>query len=81
MKLPRDISGSEFAQKLSRLGYTITRQTGSHIRLTTNQNGEHHITIPSHQSLRIGTLASILNDVATHLDIEKSKLIEELFGK
>lgn len=81
MKLPRDISGSELAQKLSRFGYTVTRQTGSHIRLTTNQNGEDHVTIPSHQSLRIGTLSSILNDIATHLEIEKSKLIEELFGK
>ncbi len=81
MKLPRDISGNELAQKLSRYGYTVTRQTGSHIRLTTNQNGEHHITIPSHQSLRIGTLASILNDVASHLEIEKLKLIEALFGK
>lgn len=35
MKLPRDISGLELANKLAVLGYEITRQNGSHIRLTT----------------------------------------------
>ncbi|MFM7853545.1 MAG: type II toxin-antitoxin system HicA family toxin [Flammeovirgaceae bacterium] len=49
MKLPRDVSGSEFAKLLKKLGYTVTRQTGSHIRLTTEQNGQHHITIPNHR--------------------------------
>ena len=44
MKLPRNCSGLELANKLNELGYEISRQTGSHIRLTTQQNGEHHIT-------------------------------------
>ena len=35
MKLPRDIGGMELAKKLQRFGYQVTRQTGSHIRLTT----------------------------------------------
>ena len=48
MKLPRDISGSELAQKLSVFGYTVTCQTGSHLRLSTKQKGEHPITIPIH---------------------------------
>lgn len=48
MKIPRDISGLEFSKHLKSYGYEITRQTGSHIRLTTLLNGEHHITIPSH---------------------------------
>jgi predicted RNA binding protein YcfA (HicA-like mRNA interferase family) len=38
MKLPRDISGADLAKRLLRLGYTITRQTGSHLRLTTKVN-------------------------------------------
>ncbi len=46
MKIPRSISGVTLAKKLEKLGYTITRQTGSHIRLTTKLSGEHHITIP-----------------------------------
>ena len=39
MRLPRDISGSELAKRLSRLGYAVTRQTGSHLRLTTTKGG------------------------------------------
>lgn len=81
MKLPRDLAGSDLATKLSRFGYTVTRQTGSHLRLTTFQQGEHHITIPNHPSLRVGTLAGILSDVAAHLKLTKEQLVEQLFGQ
>lgn len=64
---------------LKKFGYEITRQTGSHIRLTTHLKGEHHITIPRHKSLKVGTLNSILKDVANHLGIDKKTLIKELF--
>jgi predicted RNA binding protein YcfA (HicA-like mRNA interferase family) len=47
MRLPRDISGEELSALLQRHGYQITRQTGSHMRLTTLHGGEHHITIPT----------------------------------
>jgi len=60
MKLPRDLAGNELAKKLSIFGYRVTRQTGSHLRLTTTERGEHHITIPNQPSLRVGTLAAIL---------------------
>jgi predicted RNA binding protein YcfA (HicA-like mRNA interferase family) len=80
MKLPRDLSGRELVQALSRLGYAVTRQTGSHVRLTTNENGEHHITIPDHDSLRIGTLSAILNDVADHFGLPRDELLEQLFA-
>ena len=46
MRLPRDLSADELIQALSRLGYEKTRQTGSHVRMTTTQGGEHHLTIP-----------------------------------
>lgn len=49
MKIPREISGKQLAELLKEYGYTITRQTGSYIPLTTTQNGEHHITIPAHK--------------------------------
>jgi predicted RNA binding protein YcfA (HicA-like mRNA interferase family) len=54
MKLPRDVSGSDLAKALRRLGYENTRQTGSHLRLTTAQNGEHHLTVPLHNPLKVG---------------------------
>ena len=80
MKLPRDLSGEELAKLLRKYGYKITRQTRSHMRLTTHMNGEHHITIPRHKPLKPGTLNSILRDVAEHLGMSKRELMEELFG-
>ena len=80
MRLPRDLSGIDLAKALAQLGYEVTRQTGSHLRLTTQQEGEHHITIPRHGSLRIGTLAAIVGDVAQHFDISRQELSERLFG-
>jgi len=80
MRLPRDISGYELAKLLSKYGYTVTRQTGSHIRLTTQQKGEHHVTIPAHKELRLGTLSAILTDVADHLGLSRDDLVEALFG-
>ncbi len=81
MRLPRDTSGTELARLLAALGYEITRQSGSHVRLTTNVSGEHHIIIPQHSPLRIGTLASILSDVAQHFEMSRDDLVEQLFGK
>ena len=80
MRLPRDLSGSDLAQSLRKLGYSITRQTGSHLRLTTHEHGEHHLTIPQHTPLRIGTLSTILVDLATHFEINREQLLDKLFG-
>jgi predicted RNA binding protein YcfA (HicA-like mRNA interferase family) len=80
MRLPRDVSGSDLAQALQKLGYSITRQTGSHLRLTTQDHGQHHLTIPQHSPLRIGTLSAILGDVATHFKISRDEIIQRLFG-
>ena len=79
MKIPRDISGSELIKALKVYGYSVSRQTGSHIRLSTDLNGEHHITIPNHSPIKIGTLSSILNDIATHLKLSRDEIIKELF--
>lgn len=81
MRLPRDLGGDELAALLGRYGYEVTRQTGSHMRLTTTQQGEHHVTIPRHSSLRVGTMSAILRDVADHMGIPRQRLVEALFGK
>jgi len=78
-KLPRDISGRQLAKALSKFGYQVTRQTESHVRLTTSTNGEHHVTIPNHDSLKVGTLSGILGEVAEHLDSPKNEIIDQLF--
>jgi len=80
VKLPRDLSGLALAHLLRRHGYEITRQTGSHLRLTSNLRGtQHHITIPSHDALKVGTLSAILADVAAYLEIDRTTLVEDLF--
>ena len=79
MKLPRDLSGIEFVKLLSVLEYIVTRQTGSHIRLTTQLNGEHHITIPNHNPIKVGTLSNILNDIADHFELSKEELNKKIF--
>ena len=80
MKLPRDVGGADVVKALARYGYRVTRQTGSHLRLTTQLGGEHHVTIPAHSALRLGTLSAILNEVAQHLKRDRSELIQELWG-
>jgi len=79
MKLPRNIDAQQLIKALQKYGYQPSRQAGSHLRLTTQQNGQHHITIPNHDPLRIGTLNTILTEVAQHLEISKQELIERLF--
>ena len=81
MRLPRDLAGTELATLLRRYGYAPTRQTGSHMRLASRLKGaEHHVTIPRHDPLRVGTLSSILTDVASYLEISRSDLVNTLFG-
>jgi predicted RNA binding protein YcfA (HicA-like mRNA interferase family) len=75
MKTPRDLSGAELAKALRKLGFVITRQTGSHLRVTTQEGGEHHEVIPNHSPIKIGTLKSILRNVAAHHRMAVSKLL------
>ena len=81
MRLPRNIPGNELARLLHRrYGYEIIRQRGSHMRLSTNIAGTtHRVTIPNQRPLRVGTLNSILSDVAEYLGISQSELRRNLF--
>jgi len=80
VRLPRDVSGAQLAATLAQLGYQVDRQTGSHIRLTTQLNGEHHVTIPAHDPLKVGTLSGILPEVGAHIGVERDALLQQLFG-
>jgi predicted RNA binding protein YcfA (HicA-like mRNA interferase family) len=81
MRIPRDVDGDQLVVLLRRYGYEVTRQSGSHIRLTTLLNGEHHITIPAHKPLRIGTLNGILREISDHLELSRDALVESLWGR
>ena len=80
MRVPRDVSGEQLAKLLARYGYRVTRQTGGHLRLTTTIREESHVTIPLHNALKVGTLSSILTDVASQVKITKDVLIRDLFS-
>jgi predicted RNA binding protein YcfA (HicA-like mRNA interferase family) len=79
MRLPRDLSATELIKTLQVYGYEVTRRKASHVRITTHQQGEHHITIPDHDSLKIGTLSGILRAVADHFGITKDDVARRLF--
>jgi predicted RNA binding protein YcfA (HicA-like mRNA interferase family) len=83
MRLPRDLSGADLVRHFGQFGYAVSRQTGSHMRLTRSADktrGEHHVTIPNHDPLRIGTLAAILDCVALHHGMTRDQLLQKLLG-
>lgn len=79
-RLPRHVSGQDLVKRLEACGYVVTRQKGSHLRLTTREGGEHHVTVPNHVDLRVGTLNGILKDIAEHAGITRDAVVERLFG-
>jgi predicted RNA binding protein YcfA (HicA-like mRNA interferase family) len=79
VKIPRDVNGADLARALRVLGYERVRTNGSHIRLTTSVNGEHHVTVPNHKPLKTGTLlGGVLKPVAAHHKITIEELLEKL---
>ncbi|WP_019987617.1 type II toxin-antitoxin system HicA family toxin [Rudanella lutea] len=80
MKIPRDLTGLQLIKCLKPFGYEVVRQTGSHIRIQTWQNGLHFETIPAHDPIKIGTLNAILKNIATHFGLTKDELANQLFG-
>ena len=80
--MPRDISGNDLINILTKIGYEATRQRGSHVRISLETiDTKHSVTIPLHNPIKIGTLNNILNDVASANKISKKDLIEKLFNK
>ncbi len=76
MRIPRDVSGGELAKALRVLGYEIVRQEGSHMRLTTQMKGTHHVTVPRHKPLKTGTLVGgVLKPVAAHHGLSVEELL------
>ena len=79
MKLPRDLSGAELVRVLCRdWGYRQIHQEGSHIVLETEQPSHQRISVPAHQSLRVGTLNGILRAVARHKDVTREGVLRSL---
>ena len=65
MKLPRGLTGDQITHALRRLGFQITRQVGSHVRLSKQ---ERRVTVPLHRSVAPGTLQNILRQAGVSLE-------------
>lgn len=70
------VSGKQVVKALEKIGFTVSRQKGSHIRLVRIQNGlKQLVTVPNHRVIRKGTLLNgILKSVNLSLD-EFKKLL------
>jgi predicted RNA binding protein YcfA (HicA-like mRNA interferase family) len=79
MKLPRDVAASDLEKALRRVfGYEVSRQSGSHRRLTTQTGGQHHLTVPAHNPIKPGTLRAILGEVASHHRLTVEDVLQQL---
>jgi predicted RNA binding protein YcfA (HicA-like mRNA interferase family) len=64
MKQPRGVPADRLIRVLERLGYEVSHQKGSHVRLRHAGPPHHSVTVPLHQELKPGTLHSILKAVS-----------------
>ncbi len=76
MKIPRHANGLQLVKALRVLGYAVDRQQGSHIRVTTQRDGENHEVVPHHHPIKTGTLSGILKRIAAHRSLRVAELLE-----
>jgi predicted RNA binding protein YcfA (HicA-like mRNA interferase family) len=78
MKLPRGVSGDRLIRALEKLGYTVIRQRGSHIRLFHEAVPIHSISVPLHDPLKMGTFHGILVEVDQAQSISTQSILDLL---
>jgi len=66
-KLPV-VSGKELCKILSRTGYQIDHQTGSHIILRNKDLPNRRLTIPNHKEIAKGTFRAIIRQAGLTLE-------------
>ncbi len=77
-KLPV-VSSKQLIKVLYKLGYSVVKQRGSHIKLKKDTiAGTHSITVPEHNEIAKGTLNDILYKISIWNQISKEELIEML---
>lgn len=55
------LSGKEIIKELESIGFSVTRQKGSHVRLSRfSLNNTEHISIPNHSEIDKGTQKGII---------------------
>ena len=61
------VSGAQLVRALERVGWQVTRQRGSHVRLKHAERSP-ALTVPLHRELKRGTLNGILTDAGLNAD-------------
>lgn len=63
------VSGKEAIRRLTKLGYEVVRQTGSHIRMWhAFDKNKKPLTIPNHRMIGRGLLRKIIRDAEISVD-------------
>lgn len=79
MRTLRDVSGNILLSVLRRMGYEPVRQRGSHVRITTQECGNHHRGDSMAESKSGKALSGILKSDAGHHGISVQELMRELY--
>ena len=66
-KLPV-LSGEQIIQKLKGIGYEVSRQRGSHVRLKHLMGARDPLTVPLHDEISPGLLKAILRQAKTTIE-------------
>ncbi|MGD9630232.1 MAG: type II toxin-antitoxin system HicA family toxin [Pyrinomonadaceae bacterium] len=64
-RLPRDVPAKKVIAALERIGFRISRVSGSHYVMVKD---EIRTVVPYHKAVKVGTLRAILNQVDMDLD-------------
>jgi len=62
------LSATKLIAALTKLGYELDHQTGSHIILRHHDSPHRRLTIPNHREIARGTLKSIMRQAGINLD-------------
>lgn len=66
-RLPRDLGGGTVVKALSKAGYRVARQKGSHIALVRDAD-KRVVVVPDHRPLKVGTLSGIIKQAGLSVE-------------
>ena len=78
MKLPRNLTGEKLGRGLQRIGYSLDRQAGSHMIFRCPSPRKHSVTVPNHKPLKVGTLSTILHEIALERSLSVEALLRQM---
>jgi predicted RNA binding protein YcfA (HicA-like mRNA interferase family) len=68
------VCGRDVVKALSKIGYTLDRERGSHMILRQNSTPFRRLTVPDHKEIAKGTLRAIIREAGLTVDQFKELL-------